>query len=114
MVFTLHYYFKKETSWKWFYPYHYSPYPSDISIALEDVIKTGMKVEKGEPLTPLQQLLAVLPPERYTLIISSSCPSAYFLFFRRFPSPPFGASRVLLDPSHNFGLRLLRPFLFQE
>jgi len=51
-------------SWGWFYPYHYSPMMSD----LVDLQSIKPKFERGEPFTPYQQLLAVLPAASYRLL----------------------------------------------
>jgi 5'-3' exoribonuclease 2 len=60
--------------WYWFYPYHYAPFFSDICKYLKSIKLKRMtsnstnntlsyKFDKNEPLTPFEQLLAVLPPE---------------------------------------------------
>ncbi|XP_053648678.1 5'-3' exoribonuclease 1 isoform X1 [Cherax quadricarinatus] len=54
----LNYYYNGICSWSWFYPYHYSPYISDI----KDFADMEMKFEMGKPFLPYEQLLAVLPP----------------------------------------------------
>merc|ERR1711916_284997 len=52
-----HYYFNGLRSWGWYYPYHYSPYVSDIA-ALEP---RELEFDLGRPFEPYEQLLAVLP-----------------------------------------------------
>lgn len=71
----MNYYFKVSRSWGWYNPFHYAPYPSDLlkMIKVLGLDEKGIVLEEGEPLTPLQQLLAVLPPER--------SPFYFFLFF---------------------------------
>ena len=72
--FVLIYYLFDIPDWYWFYPYHYAPFFSDICNYLKNLqIKRekqskqnnilSYKFEKNEPLTPFEQLLAVLPPE---------------------------------------------------
>eukprot|EP00794_Sanderia_malayensis_P014879 gene14879-16425_t len=53
----LHYYFNGLQSWSWYYPYHYAPYVSDLT-KLETF---DLKLDKGRPFKPFEQLLAVLP-----------------------------------------------------
>jgi len=72
LVWTLKYYFKTNTSncpsWDWQYPFTTSPFISDLCIYLEnnDINKIGF--EKTDPITPLEQLLIVLPPLCYKLL----------------------------------------------
>lgn len=51
------YYYKGVQSWSWFYPFHYSPFLTDIFVPEEDVIKFDMAM----PFRPFEQLMAVLP-----------------------------------------------------
>jgi 5'-3' exoribonuclease 1 len=60
----LHYYYHGCVSWGWFYPYHYTPLISD----LVNLTKYEIKFTLGKPFSPLQQLLAVLPPRSKTLL----------------------------------------------
>jgi 5'-3' exonuclease len=72
--FILTYYLYDIPDWYWFYPYHYAPFFSDICKYLKSIKLKRMtsnntnnilsyKFDKNEPLTPFEQLLAVLPPE---------------------------------------------------
>nr|XP_045617221.1 5'-3' exoribonuclease 1-like isoform X2 [Procambarus clarkii] len=54
----LNYYYNGICSWSWFYPFHYSPYISDV----KDFANMEMNFEMGKPFLPYEQLLAVLPP----------------------------------------------------
>ncbi|KJH50523.1 XRN 5'-3' exonuclease [Dictyocaulus viviparus] len=56
----LYYYYRGCVSWSWFvsfYPHHYAPYISDVV----DFSSMNITFDLGEPLKPLEQLLAVLP-----------------------------------------------------
>nr|XP_007132482.1 hypothetical protein PHAVU_011G097800g [Phaseolus vulgaris]ESW04476.1 hypothetical protein PHAVU_011G097800g [Phaseolus vulgaris] len=58
LVWVLQYYFSGVASWRWFYPFHYGPFASD----LKGMGQVRVKFEKGVPFLPLDQLLSVLPP----------------------------------------------------
>ena len=53
----LEYYYRGVVSWGWFYPFHYSPMISDMT----DLAGITCSFERGQPFSPYQQLLAVLP-----------------------------------------------------
>ncbi|EAY18781.1 XRN 5'-3' exonuclease N-terminus family protein [Trichomonas vaginalis G3] len=60
MEWVLKYYTKGVASWSWFYPYHSAPLVSDF-VLLDCDVKNEFVL--GHPFTPLQQLMAVLPPQ---------------------------------------------------
>ena len=77
--FVLNYYLYDIPDWYWFYPYHHSPFFSDIYNYLNSIKQKrisensnnnilSFKFEKNEPLTPYEQLLAVLPPESSNIL----------------------------------------------
>ncbi|KAA8497424.1 5'-3' exoribonuclease 1 [Porphyridium purpureum] len=80
----LSYYFEGVISWRWFYPYHYAPWASDL-VGLASLAKQ-ISFPEGPPFLPLQQLLSVLPaasawclPKPYqNLITDPSSPLADF------------------------------------
>eukprot|EP00624_Nannochloropsis_granulata_P007519 evm.model.NODE_8251_length_22696_cov_22.787495.3 len=53
------YYYRGCQAWGWFYPFHYAPFASD----LVNIERFQVEFEMGTPLKPLEQLMAVLPPE---------------------------------------------------
>jgi len=66
LIWMYNYYYHQCISWKWYYPYHYTPIASDL-INLEELSK---KVEftLGTPFYPFEQLLGVLPPKSSKLL----------------------------------------------
>lgn len=62
LAWTLQYYTRGCCSWSWFFPYHYGPFISDLVDDIHEHCIYEIGWSLGQPYTPLQQLLAVLPP----------------------------------------------------
>lgn len=60
----MEYYYRGVVSWVWYYPFHYSPMVSDMT----NLHEFEPSFERGEPFTPYQQLLAVLPAASHQLL----------------------------------------------
>lgn len=57
LCWVLIYYYQGCPSWSWFFPYHYSPFASD----LKKIHTFQIKFQKSKPLFPYGQLMSVLP-----------------------------------------------------
>jgi len=64
---TYYYYTQGLPSWTWFYPYHHAPILSDVYHFMKDN-KVYLNFDLGQAVSPLIQLLCVLPPQSFHLI----------------------------------------------
>ena len=62
----LQYYHEGVASWEWFYPYHYAPFLTELSLVLPRW--TPPAFAPSMPCRPLEQLLSVLPPQSSALV----------------------------------------------
>lgn len=67
LVWVLEYYYSGCKSWTWQYPFSHAPFISDIYNYLNTNDLTKIEPSPNS-LTPLQQLLAVIPPEYYYIL----------------------------------------------
>lgn len=67
MTFVLKYYVKGIPSWEWQFPYHYSPFLIDIAKYI-DTLDVDIKFNLAESLSPLEQLLSIIPPKSSKLL----------------------------------------------
>jgi 5'-3' exoribonuclease 1 len=70
MQWILTYYLDGISCWKWFYPYQYAPFCSDLANFCEniDFKNTDKIVSNNLPFEPFFQLLCVLPPKSSSLL----------------------------------------------
>jgi len=62
LCWVMKYYFDGCPSWKWYYPYHYGPFASDLR-NIERFEKDCRSFQLSTPFNPVEQLLAVLPSD---------------------------------------------------
>ena len=65
----LSYYVEGVPNWRWFYPYYYAPFLSDIAIFMEDYERPSYLGKKTLPFNPFMHLLCVLPMKSNNLLV---------------------------------------------
>ena len=73
LMFTLYYYNKECPSWTWYYPYRMPPIFQDVFTVLEKHNFDLNKIvfDKGQIMSPFQQLSMILPPQNFKLLPNS-------------------------------------------
>lgn len=62
LCWVMKYYYDGCPSWKWFYPFHYAPFASDLR-NIEKFQNDVKSFELSKPFNPVEQLMAVLPSD---------------------------------------------------
>jgi len=95
LCWVMKYYYDGCPSWKWFYPFHYAPFASDLK-NIERFQKDCTNFELGEPFRPIEQLMAVLPEDS-----SHAIPKAARWLMRDKESPiiDFYPKDIACDPN---------------
>ena len=57
-----HFFLPTGPSWKWYYPFHYAPFASDLR-NIERFTQDCKSFELSIPFNPVEQLMAVLPSD---------------------------------------------------
>ena len=69
IMFVVRYYFDGEINWNWYNPYPVCPFASDLNNYLKGITDlNAIKLEKGVPFTPFEQLMMVLPKKSAELL----------------------------------------------
>lgn len=64
----LNYYFKSVISWDYHYPYHHTPFASDVLQVLQTIKKINYSFELSKPLKPIEQLALIIPLKDINII----------------------------------------------
>ena len=62
LCWVMKYYYDGCPSWKWYYPFHYAPFASDLK-NIERFEVDCKSFDKSTPFNPVEQLMAVLPSD---------------------------------------------------
>jgi len=89
------YYFSGVPSWKWYYPFHYAPFASDLFNFYVN-FKTPIVFGINTPFTPIEQLMAVLPSDSSAAVPKSCRPLMHNV---NSPIIDFYPKEVACDPN---------------
>jgi 5'-3' exoribonuclease 1 len=105
VLFVYLYYFTNECpSWKWFFPYHFSPLMSDFKNVIKDGVVNDFSLET--PSTPFLQLLTILPPKSKELL-----PQNYHYIFEDIENYPKEFSIDFEGKTQEYEGVVLLPFI---
>ena len=95
LVWVMKYYYDGCPSWKWYYPFHYAPFASDLR-NIERFQKDVRSFEASTPFYPVEQLMAVLPSDSSHAIPKAS---RWLMLDRESPIIDFYPLDVPVDPN---------------
>jgi 5'-3' exoribonuclease 2 len=89
------YYYDGCPSWKWYFPFHYAPFASDLR-NIERFAKDVKALELNAPFNPVEQLMAVLPSDSAHAVPKAS---RWLMLDEESPIIAFYPSQVPVDPN---------------
>ena len=95
LCWVMKYYYDGCPSWKWYYPFHYAPFASDLK-NIERFQSDCRAFEQNAPFNPVEQLMAVLPPDSSHAIPSAS---RWLMLDKESPILDFYPTTVPVDPN---------------
>lgn len=95
LCWVMKYYYDGCPSWKWYYPFHYAPFASDLK-NIERFQKDCNAFELSTPFHPVEQLMAVLPSDSAHAIPK---PARWLLSDEESPIIDFYPVDVPVDPN---------------
>jgi 5'-3' exoribonuclease 2 len=95
LCWVMKYYYDGCPSWKWFYPFHYAPFASDLRNI--ERFQTDVKLfELNIPFNPVEQLMAVLPSDSAHAVPTAA---RWLMTDPESPIIDFYPKDVLVDPN---------------
>ncbi|GAX16536.1 5'-3' exoribonuclease 2 [Fistulifera solaris] len=95
LCWVMKYYYDGCPSWKWYYPYHYGPFASDLK-NIERFEKDCRAFELSTPFNPVEQLMAVLPSDSKHAIPKAA---RWLMEDPESPIIDFYPKEILVDPN---------------
>ncbi|KAL3911795.1 MAG: hypothetical protein SGILL_007142 [Bacillariaceae sp.] len=95
LCWVMKYYYEGCVSWKWYFPFHYAPFASDLR-NIERFQKDVKSFEVSSPFNPVEQLMAVLPSDSAHAIPKAS---RWLMTDPESPIIDFYPSDVPVDPN---------------
>jgi 5'-3' exoribonuclease 2 len=95
LCWVMKYYYDGCPSWKWYFPFHYAPFASDLR-NIERFAKDVKALELNTPFNPVEQLMAVLPSDSAHAVPK---PSRWLMLDEESPIIDFYPSKVPVDPN---------------
>jgi len=96
LVWVMKYYYEGVPSWKWYYPFHYAPFASDL-VNIDTWFRAcDLEFETAEPFYPVEQLMAVLPEDSSHAVPE---PCRHLMSSPESPILDFYPTEVPVDPN---------------